>query len=79
MYKTWEPADSWATLCGSVPACAPYQDTCHRNMTCLGGSDTFFNSNLMRGNFYYRTEFFRDDSLSRKLKSLERDFLRHFY
>ena len=36
---------------------------CHRNLTCLGGAEMFFASNMMRGNFYYRTEFFADDDM----------------
>ena len=35
MYKTWTPMDAFSTICGAIPECYPYKDTCHRNLTCV--------------------------------------------
>eukprot|EP00397_Hematodinium_sp_SG-2012_P002416 GEMP01002422.1.p1 GENE.GEMP01002422.1~~GEMP01002422.1.p1 ORF type:complete len:1427 (+),score=240.06 GEMP01002422.1:338-4282(+) len=59
IYKTWNfERDAHPRLCSSRTECGI---DCLHNLTCLGGPDVYFADAKVKGNFYYRTEFFKGD------------------
>ena len=55
LYKTWTHQDAYENMCGGDPslmnyeACADYKEICHKNLTCLGGVDSYYSRQDIKG------------------------------
>jgi len=65
-YVTWSHEHAYENLCAGEEnlwpeRCAQEKDVCHRNLTCLGGIDEYFNGDEyanVRGRYYYKLSKF---------------------